>query len=1744
MFDLHDVARCPGRDGKAVADFRASRFRQSLLAGVAAGALLLAATPTIAAQIISRAAGGNYGDSSTWKKGVDAPTASDDVIISTSNSVTLQGSELAAHDLSLTSGTLTGDGDNPGTVSVYTFEISGGVLDGNAVVDFTHSATIEGGTVNGTVRASLDADPADGDGMVTQSDGTVAGSVDAIGYLFQSGVIDGSTGGKVTATTVSQSGGEMNGVVAATSYNLEGGAINSTAGGTVTASTFTQTGGQIIGNGPDVISVIATTYVQSGGNIDSWSQIDTGTYRFTGDASTGMDGNINASDLYEFDPTEDVTLGGHLNGAGKLIKSGDATLTFSGDGNGYAGDIEVKGGTLAYMEGGPPRTGDLVVDAGAVFDSIGGPDTNFRADMTGDGTFEVSGGSQFGVGGSHIDMGALLVTNGAFRVGTSYFDAGDDTGTGSSSEAHFGTVTLAGSGGTIAVEHGSTLSVGEFTLTDGTLQDAHADDPDIANSPAIVSATTFSQSGGYVGRVALEVGSFDYSGGELAADVSFTDWFKLSGDNTVSSDIHLTGQGVSAGIEQDDGTMAARISGIETYVQSGGEMDSDLVDLTRYTQLGGTIVGTVSTDVYELAGGASDGFGNVTIHKELVQSGGSLDLDGINVPTFTQSGGTMSGTVTADTYTHSGGELDGAIAVGTYDLTNASATSTSGATIDASTAFTLEPGSGMAMVNAKLTGAGKLTKTGGGTVVLANGNNDFSGAVEIAAGTLDAVDGALPGSAAVTVADDATLQMTVGEDKTVVFNGTVTGAGGSFVKDGAGTLTLGGAVYMGGLDVAAGKLAIGTGTSTDEASFESAVIESGATVYVAKNATLTIRIPNNIINNGYLVNDGTVNDDLDNTSTFDNNAAYNANVASNTGTINNNTPGVWTGDILSNAATINNNSGAKWHGVVKGNTGSITNKAGGTWEGDVDGNTGYVTNDGTWTGKVNGNGSSGYLGTFMMIYNGTGATWNGAVVDSLASIRNVAATWNGDVLDNHADIMNDNLSNEVGIGYWHGNVVNNHKLIFNAGGGDWTGDVLGNAGYIKSDRTTDYAFNDGAGTGVAHWHGDVSANSGTIENRGLWQGDVKGNAALVENTGRWEGDVEVGNTGSIYNAEDDYNVAPPDKVRAAWIGAVKGNTGFIYNMGADWTGDVEANTGTITNSGGTFNRVAVTVSNWTGDVVSNAGKITNGADSIWTGDVLANTGTITTSGVWDGSFTNSLGGVVKARNQVNGAFSNAGTLQLTGNLSGITTLTNGGVLDLRNGTTAGQTLTVGTALLQSGSTLAVSVDTAGNTDALATGSATLGGAVQVTLNPIVGNYDYSKSYTILTGTTAGTFAGASSDLAFLDPQLSYGTPGEVTLMLVRNQQSFADIGTTPTQKATASALDALGAGNPLYDAIVGLSASDADKAFDQLSGISQSSTEVADMQAAALLSQILAGRINQAFEALGNGGDAVSNYAAGPAIVTDPTPGTGIWGQFYGGLGSTDGTVSVAGSNAATGGFAAGLDGAFGDWRLGVTVQAGTTETFVPALNASSTSLDLGAGLYGGGQLGNTRLSFGGSYTRHSVNSTRQVSFPGFDETITGSYGAGTAQAFAQAAQEVDLGAFSLTPHADVNYVANITDSYTETGGAAALSHASSFIDATFTTLGIDVKHEAAVGDDMLLTWDGGLGWRHTFAGTPSLSQSFTGGTSFVVVGAPLPTDTAVVSLGANLDLSATTTLDFNYSGQLGGGTQTHTIKASWNGRF
>jgi outer membrane autotransporter protein len=710
----------------------------------------------------------------------------------------------------------------------------------------------------------------------------------------------------------------------------------------------------------------------------------------------------------------------------------------------------------------------------------------------------------------------------------------------------------------------------------------------------------------------------------------------------------------------------------------------------------------------------------------------------------------------------------------------------------------------------------------------------------------------------------------------------------------------------------------------------------------------------------------------------------------------------------------------------------------------------------------------------------------------------------GDVLSNTSSISNNGPA-----GSWVGNIVTNFGGVTNTGAGAvWTGNVSNDNNVTNQNGAT--------------WIGDITWNNNAIRNKlgSIWQGDVLSNGGsnsltLIVNSG-------------------------------AWVGAVKGNNTRIFTHGGSWTGDIIGNTGNIYNNYAdpTLNPGGINAAVWTGNVLSNSFLIINFVNGTWRGDVVDNPGDIANYGAWNGNLINRgriihtgvwTGNVVnngtffRAENQIVGSFDNRGQLQLTGNLAGITTLTNSGRLELTHNS-GFQTLSAVSLVLSPTSSYEINVNAAGASDKIVlSGHAALAGAVRV-VTATGTPYASPSSYTILTaGSISGQFAGVTTDLAFFAPHLSYG-PDSVTLTMQRNDVGFAVTGATGNQAAVGLAVEMLRAGNPLYDAVLWLTPSEARRAFDMLSGEGHSSAESMALNSAGLVGGVALNRLRQTHR------DSQQTALAGM--------GYAFWTQFYGAVGSVAAGTRTSSVTGSSGGVAIGLDRAYDGWSLGMMLHAGSTPSEVTALGSNIGSADHGVGLYLGRELGDTKLALGTIYTRHDVSSTRHVAFPGFSDTLTSLSAAATAQAFAELSHRFDFVALSLRPYAGLSYISRTTGQFTETGGPAALSRAANTVSATHTTLALQAERQFIVAYDNLLTAGASLGWRHAFADAPGATYAMSRSNSFSIVGAPVASDMLASYASLTLNINKTTTIELSYDGLLGESAQSHSLRGMWATRL
>ncbi|WP_378947422.1 autotransporter domain-containing protein [Mesorhizobium sp. ANAO-SY3R2] len=612
----------------------------------------------------------------------------------------------------------------------------------------------------------------------------------------------------------------------------------------------------------------------------------------------------------------------------------------------------------------------------------------------------------------------------------------------------------------------------------------------------------------------------------------------------------------------------------------------------------------------------------------------------------------------------------------------------------------------------------------------------------------------------------------------------------------------------------------------------------------------------------------------------------------------------------------------------------------------------------------------------------------------------------------------------------------------------------------------------------------------------------------------------------------------------------------------------------------------------TGGVLDLGGNSQTASVFSLTGGELRN-GTLSSNGVFDlqaGTVSMVLAG--------NGALrkSGAGVVTLTGDNSGFTGTSTvsggkllvgaggtgalGGSMTVQSGGILGGSGTVGETVIQSGGILApgnsigtlhtgvltyeagaiheVELADGGNAAGthndltVASGLVTIDAGAVLRVRPVNGTdtgefYDPGLKYTIITSTDRidGSFGTLLDDYLFLDFVDSYDGKN-VYLTSRLTDVSFCLAGSTANQCAASQAVQS-SAPSALFSAIVNLTDAEvARAAFDQLSGDMHASTTGMLLQDSGFVRDAANDRLRSAFGQPTATSLPVLAYGEGGAeLVGADTDRFAVWGNAFGSWGNNDGNGNTAAFDRSIGGVLMGGDTLVGDaWRVGLMTGLSHSSFDVDDRNASGDATSYYLGAYGGGQWGAASLRTGAAYSWNSIDTRRAVSFPGLSEVLSADYDAGTAQIFGEAAYRIDTAAASFEPFANLAYVNVHTDAFTETGGTAALSQASSNTDATFTTLGIRASGDFALGT-VNATARGMVGWRHAFGDvTPFSTLAFANGDAFTVAGAPIARDAAVLEAGLDFDIAPKAKLGVSYTGQFGSGVSDNGAKLDLSIRF
>jgi outer membrane autotransporter protein len=813
--------------------------------------------------------------------------------------------------------------------------------------------------------------------------------------------------------------------------------------------------------------------------------------------------------------------------------------------------------------------------------------------------------------------------------------------------------------------------------------------------------------------------------------------------------------------------------------------------------------------------------------------------------------------------------------------------------------------------------------------------------------------------------------------------------------------------------------------------------------------------------------------------------------------------------VSNNNAVLGQNAGAIGNATVTG--------AGTTWTSSF---VFYIGYSGTGTLNVQDGGR---------LSNGTGYLGLNAGGIGDATVTGVGSTWTS----SSSLYVGSNGSGTLNV-QDGGTVSSDVGFIGGAAGSTGTATVTGAGSTWASGSSLAVGYN-GTGTLTVRDEGAVSNTAGFI---GYASGST-GSATVTGAGASWanSSQLHVGRSGA-----GTLTVANGGHVSVSGAGVINvaqlaGSTG-VLNIGAAAASTAQA-AGTV--AAGELHFGAGTGSlnfNHTGASYTFATPITGaGVLNHYAGTTLL-TGVNTYTGA-----TTISGGTLRVNGSIANSsvtVNNGGTLGGSGTV-GSTSIAAGGML--APGNSIGTLDVAGNLSFAAGSIYRVEVDAAGNSDRInATGTATInGGTVDVQAG--AGTYAANTSYTILNagGGRTGSFAGVTSNLAFLTPALAYDA-NNVFLTLTRNATSFSAVAITPNQTAIANALQSTATGgsgdmSTVIHAVTGLSAAQARAAYDSASGAGLVALRSAGASFAAGFGSQLQARLG-AVQA--GSGTQVSAFAGGPILlaandrVSDlMTPvsdapqkfslagrasssssassqGRGFWLRGSGDRRTTGSDGNAAASELRNSSISAGFDAEVREGLvIGVALSSGTSRLGFDNNNDAGKSRGSALAVYGSHVSGPWAFKGSASAAWHSNHMGRSVTVGALSRTATSDFGSSTLSAYAEATYSIPLNGWTLQPLAALSVSRSKTDGFTETGaGALNLQVASQTVTSVKSLLGAKAGFEAG-----RLRLEPRLVWAHEFGdiNTPMRAQFQGAATAspFQVSGVALKRDTLILGLGA-----------------------------------
>ena len=341
-------------------------------------------------------------------------------------------------------------------------------------------------------------------------------------------------------------------------------------------------------------------------------------------------------------------------------------------------------------------------------------------------------------------------------------------------------------------------------------------------------------------------------------------------------------------------------------------------------------------------------------------------------------------------------------------------------------------------------------------------------------------------------------------------------------------------------------------------------------------------------------------------------------------------------------------------------------------------------------------------------------------------------------------------------------------------------------------------------------------------------------------------------------------------------------------------------------------------------------------------------------------------------------------------------------------------------------------------------------------------------------------------------------------------------------------------------AVLTMTPAEARSALNMLSGEAHASTSSVLQSLGDTVRMLPQARLRNNLDAPLLAGQPTAQLGRASADALPQSGASPIWAQVFGNWRTfaSDGNASRVRQH--DGGLFIGGDGAVGGgWRLGGALGYIDSRSSISDTSSRTNVDSYAATLFGGRNFnvgpGHLRFTAGAAYTRHEIDTKRDVVAGSLNQRISSSYHASSTQVFTELGYNLRLGdAYTIEPFGGVAWNNLRTRDFEESGGTAALRGKGRSDDVTSTTLGLRGAWKfGAERTPSQLT--ASLGWRHAMGDVkPSQTLAFDGGGTFSVTGVPIARDAAVFGLGAEMTIARNTTAGISYDAQVGGGNRQH----------